>query len=298
MVDAQNEHIQLLTKEKEQLQEKLQRVKAAHDQIVIFKAEGGRWSDDVRLLVYKFLTLRVPPESIPECIISTIVAAIPWALEAGLSAPSVSSVRAWREELGVLVRSEAAITLAESDRIMCAGTDATPVNTTELATFNGRVELKGSTLDLLFSGCYEVPDQSGVGEGSMTKTILQRRATELEGVITAYAAAHGEQAALAALPMSANIGLHQLKQGVVITDNASAALAGHRHIAKLIAEAVKDKLGDAIETMSETEIEARQKLRRSRQKDLPLGRWASASQEAQGQRRLRSMRASSTRTLR
>ena len=229
--------------------------------VKIFKMKGHTWPDEVRLLVYKYLTLRVSPEAIPELIASTIDATIPWAMESGLTLPTVSTCRSWRAELGVLARSDASLTLAESDGIRCAGTDATPIGgKLEVATFNGRVELEGSTMDLLFGGCCVVPDQTAVGEAGAVKTMFAQRAAELEAVITAYAQRHGAAAARAALPASSNVGMHQMgRGGVIITDGASAAIAGRREISKLITEAVKEKFGDSWATMSEAERDAETK---------------------------------------
>ena len=224
----------------------------------IFKPDGahGTWPDDVRMLAMKYLTLRTSPSEIPELIASTALAVVPWAADAGFRVPSIAFVRGLRVELGVLARSDAALTLAESKRIVCAGTDASPVDQSEVATFNGRLENKdGSMTDLIIGGAYRVSDTTALGESNAAENMFARRALELDAVIEAYATLYSKAEAEAALPDSANIGLHQLGGGgVIITDNASAALKGARVLSELVAKAVKEKMGEEWETMAEDEV--------------------------------------------
>ena len=138
------------------------------------------WPDDLRLLLMEYLVHRVPPSSIPELVAKTTIAAVPWAIDAGLQLPDVSFVRNLRYELGVLARSEASVTLGESERIAAAGTDETPVNTEEFATFNGRlVNAEGEVEDLIFGGAYRVAQQTAAGQAQAVNEMFMRRRVEV-----------------------------------------------------------------------------------------------------------------------
>ena len=128
----------------------------------------------------EYLVHRVPPSSIPELVAKTTIAAVPWAVDAGLQLPDVSFVRNLRYELGVLARSEASVTLGESERIAAAGTDETPVNTEEFATFNGRlVNAEGEVEDLIFGGAYRVAQQTAAGQAQAVNEMFMRRRVEV-----------------------------------------------------------------------------------------------------------------------
>ena len=128
----------------------------------------------------EYLVHRVSPSSVPELVAKTTIAAVPWAVDAGLQLPDVSFVRNLRYELGVLARSEASVTLGESERIAAAGTDETPVNTEEFATFNGRlVNAEGEVEDLIFGGAYRVAQQTAAGQAQAVNEMFMRRRVEV-----------------------------------------------------------------------------------------------------------------------
>ena len=240
----------LADKEKLEQQVCVMKKQSADKAIRVLCADGpgGTWPDDVRLLYMKLLVLGCAPSNLAEVVVSCIVACVPWAIDAGLELPDVGFARTLRGELGQLAKSESAIAIAGS-RVVGAGVDATPINTAEYGTFNGRLE---NGRHLIMGGAFRFPGQTALIEAGSVATMFDRLSEDFEMIRAEVTRLHGADACAALLPTSGSVGLHKCGDGCVITtDNATAALAGRREISRLVANAVETSFGSAWAAMDD-----------------------------------------------
>lgn len=185
----------------------------------------------MRELVMRHLVARVPPSAVPDMIAATVLAVVPWALDEGLRVPSAPFARALRAELGELAKLEAALSVAETERIKAAAQDASPLHDqTEVATLNGRL---ADGTDMVFGGCYRIGDQTAVGEANSAEVMFTRMDDRVATLRAEVERLLGASAA-AALPARGAVGLHKLAGGVITSDNASAATATTRELIRRV----------------------------------------------------------------
>jgi len=262
-------NVRNLTEKNEQLAARIVSLEKQHQSIFVPARPSGKGagrgrphSDKLRLLVWHYLTLNIPPASIPETIATTAKCFMPELLD-GLCLPDIPFCRKLRTELTALHLMRTGVALDESLRIRWSASDASPLHQHEIAITLGELEAADGNVELWhFAGSYEIADQSGEGEAkAISRQVLDRCSAFAELLRTAVAKHHGQAAASCLVPTSAVPSLVKLAGGVMSTDNASSALKMTRELAKLVKAAAMEYYGEvAWEAMSEVQQCAKSKL--------------------------------------
>ena len=107
------------------------------------------------------------------------------------------------------------------------------------------------------TGAYEIHDQTAKGEAdAIAERVVGRLSSAVDALRTYYVKKYGEAAADAAIGKADHVGLFKLAGGTTMTDGASAAVKEQEEIKALVAESVKQHLGDEWESMSPDEQDA------------------------------------------
>ena len=138
-----------------------------------------------------------------------------------------------------------------ADRIASLQTDASPLDQRELAVspmlLDDEDQFGGERRRRWFgSGAYEIHDQSGKGEALAVKEqVFDRLAAAVDRVRTQLTLLHGADNADAMLASrAAGVVMRKLVNGVVATDNASAALSSQNELMRLVKAEVEESMGD------------------------------------------------------
>ena len=218
---------------------------------------GEPFDVKTRLLIYKLLTLFVPPEQIPEVIAAVISAVFENEKKDFLKRmelPSRGFCAKLRWELAGLNDVVAANELALADRVGTGGTDGTPADG---LSFDGHaVQLvpkgRADRTDMVL-GVVHAPKGSAVAEAKRQKVKIYDR---LHAAFAAFRSAL-EKGGVddSGLGSADKVGIHRLAGAVLQSDNASKAIASNRELAKLVATAVEEEIGP--ELWGEMDDEAR-----------------------------------------
>ena len=201
----------------------------------------------LRLLYMKYHVLRVPSSSMNEVFASTAdLIARAYIKAYGMELPNEQFCRNIRGELASLHAQIASVTLGNAKRVASMWTDVTPWDQKSFAAGIAQVDEKdGSRTTMVMTGAYQIADQSSKAEALALKEntfdALSKTCAKLHAK---YAQRHGAAAATAKLPDGSTIGARQCAGGVTGSDGASAALAGQREFAKLVADDFKLFIGE------------------------------------------------------